>query len=464
MASIWDNLAGGIYNVKSALGLQDVNLVPGDVNKKLTGASAQYVYGTPVPGQNARDYSLNDPSIKTTQRDQILTGATTTTGGGGGGGTKTPAGSPTPQQTTNNMVDDAARQQEEAARAAAEAKRQAAMRKYEAQTRIAGSAKEEAKGQYDWLIDTLGSNKKDALEQVALNRDEGLANYGQQEAKTKELYDGARQEILTTYRDLNIQQEKILRGSGSGSSSRSQEAMLRLNNLMGKDLTGVSKNEADSIALIGNAVTSLKNKSIQAEESIQRETKTKLDKAALDYNSQITAIDNNLYLSANEKEDAYSQAEAQLAADTANIQTWASGVKLQYQQAAAKNTEMLNGLVTSLTSDNELLTADLTTKRNATNEVLTAMGFTPLSENPGEAAKTNTGVYQKTSAKYQTKEELDAAYQRGEIDALAYQSNLNQIQLGGGSKYDLGSSPTAGASATPTTRAMKDPLLSAIFA
>ena len=186
--------------------------------------------------------------------------APSSSGGGGGGGGGVPAGITnddairmgyTGLDDMRDQINRAAGSQTDAAKAAAEAKRQAAMRKYQAQAQIAQGAKESAAGQYQWLIDTLGSNKKDLLEQVTTNETQGLQNYADQEAKTKASYDSAKQEILATYRDLGREQERIMRGSGQGQSSRAQEATLRLNNLLGKDMSNITTNEADSLALIG---------------------------------------------------------------------------------------------------------------------------------------------------------------------------------------------------------------------
>ena len=85
-----------------------------------------------------------------------------------------------------------------------------------------------------------------------------------------------------------------MRGGGMSSSSRSQEAQLRLSNLLGKDLSTVRTNEADSLAMIGNAVTKFKDNIRQTNISIETEATQKLDKAALDYKQQIQNIDNNL--------------------------------------------------------------------------------------------------------------------------------------------------------------------------
>lgn len=150
-------------------------------------------------------------------------------------------------------INDAGDSSEDAAKDAEKAQTKAAEHRYNEQVMAATDAKGSAAGQYQWIIDTLGSNKKDLLSKIALSEEEGIKNFETQESSTTGKYDSARQEILNTYRDLNRNQEKILRGSGTAQSSRSQEATLRLNGLLGKDLSGISKNEADSLALIGSA-------------------------------------------------------------------------------------------------------------------------------------------------------------------------------------------------------------------
>jgi len=258
---------------------------------------------------------------------------------GGGGESQPSGGSSTKEQTISNMVSRggydrktaeqvysadpgrwdrefgaAAAAAEEAARKAAERERQAAIAAFEAKKKAAESAKSEAKGTYDWIIDTLGSNKKDLLAQVATARETGLKEYGQQEEKTKRYYDKAKQDTLIAYRDLRRKQEKLMRASGLQSSSRAREADMRLNNLLAKDISTVSTQEADSLALIANAVTTLKRKSSDMETQIKNETKSKMDKAALDYQAAVNAINNNLLLSEAEKAAQIRAAEATPAA------------------------------------------------------------------------------------------------------------------------------------------------------
>ncbi len=378
-----------------------------------------------------------------------------------GGGTAKPSTTTPSVAQPGGAIDQAQQSQEDAAKAAAEARRQAAMRKYQAQVGIAGQAKEQAKGSYDWIVDTIGSNKKDVLEQVALEEKQGVAGYEGQEKKTRSDYDSAKQQILSMYRDLQRDQEKILRGAGLGQSSRSIEAQMKLNNLLGKDLGGVSTNEADSLAMIGNAVSALKERSSQSRVSIEREAQGKLDKAALDYKAQTDSIDANLQLSANEREDAYAQAEVQLATDVANIKTWASGMKLQAEQTNAKLKELVDGFIGDMASTNALLNTDLGTKRTATNSVLNQIGLTPLDAETG-AENVSVGVKQKVSQKYNSKTELDNALASGQITPLEYNAQLQTIQLG---------SPTLASAApsTPTPSVVtppqpQDELMRAVFA
>lgn len=376
-----------------------------------------------------------------------------------GGGAKAPTPTPTPAQ--GNPIDTARQSQEAAAAAAAEARRKAAEGRYNAQVTIAQNAKDTAKGQYDWLIDTLGSNKKDLLDTVALNESQGLQNYDTQTSQTTQKYDDSRKEILSTYRDLNLQQEKILRGSGMQASSRSQEASLRLNSLMGKDLSGVSKNEADSLALIGNAVTQFKQSVLNTKNSIERETSSKLDKAALDFDSATKAIDANLQLSANEREDAYNAASAQLAADKANIETWAAGVQLQAAQTQATTKNSLDNFIVDMTDSSKLLNGDLTSKQAATNDLLKQAGFTPLNVNDSSVT-TPQGQGQN---KPTTKSQLDTLLASGQITQAQYQQQLASLTTAPGTL--IAGAPAGGVQPGGTNvnqRVNQDPLLASIFA
>lgn len=286
---------------------------------------------------------------------------------------------------------------EDAAAAAAEARRQAAARKYDAQVNIANVAKGSAKGQYDWLVDTLGSNKKDLLDQVALNEQTGVQQYSDQTNKTQTGYDDAKKNILTTYRDLGTQQEKILRGAGVGQSSRSTEAQLRLNNLLGKDMSEVSKNEADALALIGNALNAFKEKIVLTKNSIETQTKSQIDKASLDYDNIIKSIDANLQLSANEREDAYAAAEVQLQQDTFNIKQWAAGAQSTANQTIASNKNALDDFIVQMTSNDKLLNGDLASKQTATNDLLSSISGTQLDQETAGVPK--PGVYKASRAK-----------------------------------------------------------------
>lgn len=391
---------------------------------------------TPDPNRFILDASGNPIGSRAPVTNPTPRG--TITGGAPSGQPQTNlGGQPT---STQSAIDTAQKSQEDAARQAAEASRQAAKRKYEAQVGIAGQAKVQAKGTYDWLIDTLGSNKKDVLEKLATEETTGVESYQQQEEKTRGDYDNAKQQILGTYRDLQREQEKILRGAGLGQSSRSIEAQMKLNNLMGKDLGGISTNEADSLALIGNAVEALKNRSRQGRESVEREAQGKLDKSALDYKAQIDAIDANTQLSANEREDSYAQADTQLGTDIANIRSWAAGMKLQADQTTAKLKDLLDGFIGDMSSTNALLNADLGTKKQATNSVLTQMGLTPLDVEKSPIP--SIGQQRKITKTYSSREELDSAYARGEIQPLEYARQLDALQKGGASAALAFANPT----------------------
>lgn len=368
-----------------------------------------------------------------------------TRAGGGGGG-----------------IDDAARAQEDAARQAAEAARQAARRKYEAQKGIAESAKQTARGQYDWIINELGSSKQDLLDKVMLNEKQGIENYTTQEQKTKDQYDKSRQEILSTYRDLNVQQEKLMRGSGQAQSSRSQEAQLRLNNLMGKDLSQISTNEADSLALIGNALTQFKENTLNTKNSIEREAKSKQDKASLDYDAQIKSIDNNMQLSENEREDAYAAAEAKLAGDIANVQTWAAGQKLEAQKTQAAIKSMFDDYIVQMTDANGLLNQNIGAKTQATNSILTNMGFTPM-DTETDLESVSAGVYQGNKS-YKSKEDLDSALASGQITPLEYSNQIASLQRQP-TQTAQSVRTMAGGIQNPVDRiTQQDPLLRAVFA
>lgn len=317
---------------------------------------------------------------------------------------KIPAGDLNPVQKTRKAeleaeINKAAGSQNDAAAVAAEGRRQAALHSYQGKVAAAGQAKESAKGQYDWIIDTLGSNKKDLLDQVALNEQTGTQTYEKNTADTTANYDKARQEILSTYRDLNLQQEKVLRGTGVGSSSRAQEASLRLNNLMGKDLTDTSKGEADSLALIGNALSAFKSQVVLTKNSIETDTKSKLDKAALDYDTQVKAIDANTQLAANEREDAYAAAESQLASDTANINSWAVGLKLQADQTLSSTKDTLDNFVVDMTDSQGLLGKSIEEKQAATQALVDQISTSVTLDKEGNLVNPAQGVKKSTSSK-----------------------------------------------------------------
>lgn len=488
MSSVWDKIAGVIATGKESLGLQDVNLIPGDVNKKLTGVNSNFIYGTPTSEGN-RTYDaqtkVTSPNLSNDQRALPYNAPTPSptpapSGGSGGGGGNYSFGdpnnpdlsNPAKQTDYNNFIEQQKQSQTDSAAAQAEARRRAAQAKYQAAVNIAGKARETAKGRYDWLIGSIGSNKEDLLSKVNLSEEQGLENYNTQKEQTTRQYDQARQEILSTYRDLNTQQEKILRGSGTASSSRSQEAQLRLNNLLGKDLNGLSTNEADSLALIGNAITNLQEESRLTRQSIEREASGKMDEAALSYSEKLAAIDSNLELSAYEKEAAYAEAEANLASAVAQIDAWASAQQFEYQKYEALQKDKLDNYIVNMTDASGLLNAGIQDKTTATNELLSSAGFTPLQQN-AQVADTTVGNYQKPASK----EELDRLLASGQITQAQYQAQLSQIQQPTSSSLaSLSNTPIAGASASlrtgtnaPRTSVQnrivnQDPLLASILA
>lgn len=335
-------------------------------------------------------------------------------------------GSPAMSVSGGGGVDDLAAQQAAAAAAAAEAARLAAQKKYDAAVRQAGVAKEGAKDQYDWLIDTLGSNKEDTLTAITKSESTGLADYEEQKQKTAEQYSRAKQEILNTYRDLNSQQEKIMRGTGGmANSSRSQEAQLKLNNLLGKDLSTVTTNEADSIAAIGKAVVSLKDKTIDAKNSVETSTKQQVDKATLDYNAQIKAIDEDVNLAADEKETAYYNAEVNLQNNIVKINTWAAQTKIDQENQQKLLQAQLDSLILGLTDDKGGLNSSLQEKLAATQSYIDAAGYTTKLDS--ESNLTDTTVGQKKTTSYKSKSELDQALASGEITQGQYSTYLSQL-------------------------------------
>lgn len=329
----------------------------------------------------------------------------------------------------SRAIDTASERSQDAANDAEKAQRKAAENRYNEQVRAAEDAKGSAAGQYQWIIDTLGANKKDLLTKVAMSEGEGISNFDMQEKNTTEKYDSARQEILNTYRDLNRNQEKILRGSGTAQSSRSQEATLRLNGLLGKDLSTISKNEADSLALIGSALTTFKNKVLAQKDAIESETKSKLDKAALEYDDQIKAIDQNIYSAKNQKTEAFAQAEADLSEKVAAIKQWEAGLKLQAEQSTAKLKEGLDSFILDMTDSNGKLNAGLNEKIAATNEAQRAAGRTELEMNDPSILENTVGQYRKIASKYKTLEELQDAINRGEIDPAEAEQERSKLAL-----------------------------------
>jgi len=495
MALILDQARQGAGNFVDALGsvfapwAKDTGVSEWIAGGPTLNTQAKASEGYPEQGPTGPNMSVAPGGIYDQNGNQIGSSATRTTVNTGGG-TPPPTGGGTPPPTGNPRYDElkaiaakgdlnpsqksewdamqatinqGAGDQQAAAAAAAEARRRAAEARYNAQKGIAIEAKGMAKEQYDWLVDTLGSNKRDLLEQVALQEKQGTEDYAMQDEKTRKDYDKSKQEILSTYRDLQVQQEKILRGSGMGSSSRSQEAALKLNNLLGKDMSTVSTNEADSLAMIGNALGKFKENITQTNVSIEREAGTKLDKAALDYNQQVKSIDANLTLSAADREEAYAAAEAQLATDSQSISQWATGLKVQAQQAQIQMQDKLDTFVSDMLDSNASLNTGLGDKRAKTNDIITQLGYTPLDTNPTTKDPTG-GVYQKAKMSYKDKESLDAALQKGDITPTDYQTQLQQIQMSS-SPTSAVSAPSSLATANPRgTSAQSDPLLSALFA
>ena len=434
-----------------------VNAIGG--KKQATNQGGSNLFVTPRMGTGENTMKALPINRKTTT-DTTQKTTTNPPPGGQTSGEQPSGGQPS---GNNNGIDEAAAAQQRAAAAAAEAKRQAAERSYKGKVEAAGVAKSQAKGQYDWLIGALGSNKQDLLNQVTQNETTGLANYDLQQKQTQRKYDTSKQEILQTYRDLQLEQEKVMRGSGQGQSSRAQEATLRLNNLLGKDMSNITTNEADSLALIGNAVTAFKTQTLNTKTSIEKDTSSKIDKATLDYNQNIQNIDLNTNLSANEREDAYAAAEAQLATDTANIQTWASQQKIEYQKTVASQTGMLNDYIVNMTGSDKLLNSNVQIKTDYTSKTIADAGITQLDTETG-LSPVIAGVYQSPTKTYNSKEELDASGLQ-QSNPMEYQRQLTLLQSGSQPAIASTSTPSAMARGTILpTNVQNDPLLRAMFA
>lgn len=429
---------------------------------------------SPQPQQQTGGYSQQtfSPDPNAGKHQTGVLGANTTqypSGGGSSSGGNNSGGN----SDLNTVIGNAAQSQQDAAAAAAEAARQAADRAYQAKKAAAETAKRNATDNYNWLIDTLGSNKQDTLKQVTENENTSLDAYAKNQQDTQAKYDGARQEILSTYRDLNLQQEKILRGSGQAQSSRSQEATLRLNNLMGKDLSGISTQNADAMAVIGNAIAAVKQKASDLSTQVETSTKQQLDKAALDYKSQIDAIDANTQLDDNARQDAYDQASAKLSSDTAAIQSWAAGLKVQAAQTAASLKDQLDGFITDNVDSQGNTTSSLSDLQKKSAGILASAQNTTLDQGSTIADPTQ-GVFQNANTSYATKDALDAAFQAGKLTPDEYQAQLLRIQSNvtpsttAAAPIAAVPTATAGASTLPnsasiTANVQSDPLLAAIF-
>lgn len=376
-----------------------------------------------------------------------------TGGGTTGGGVKTGNGTSTAgggSDVLTQAISSAGNDQRNAAQDMAEAARQRALGAYKVVQKAGEQAKGQAKDTYDWIIGTIGSQKEDLLNKTTTNYEEQQGNYEMQEKKTKDQYDEARFEIRSTYQELAREQEKILRGAGMGNSSRSLEAQLRMNRLLGKDISKLSTNEADALALIGNAVSTLGKKYQDTKDSIEKEASGALGKAQLEYKQQLDAINLNMFKSEQDREDAYRQAEAQLSSDIAKINTWVAQSQVQVKMQLAQLSTNLDNFIVDMTDLNGGLARDLTTNQEQAQNLVSSIskGFTFDTVDVGQASK--------QAVKFTSKPQDE--------DSLFNQDMLQRAALFGG-----GTPTEAGASATllPTGQAgggmsTRDPLSLAI--
>lgn len=404
-----------------------------------TGVNTQNQSNKDNAGTNQKDPNAGS---KTPNKDKVTINTNKSIGGGAG----TSGG-----KTAEQLAEEAAKKQEESAKKAAKEKQEAAYRGYKTATKAVDRSLNAAGREYDWIINTLGSNRDALKAQLDSSEQEQLGYYAETEEKTKKNYDSAKQEILTNYRDLKMEQEKVMRGMGMTSSSRSMEAQLKLSNLLSKDLGTLSTNEADSLALIGNAVTSLKKKTEEARTQLDVETKNKQDQAALQYYARIDQIQGQLDLAEDEKADRLAQAQTELYANLAGIETWLSNTKISIAQQFAKNSEALDTLTESLLDEAGGVTASVDEKAKAAESAMASMGY-QITMEPTAQFQPRQIKAQKT---YNSKEELDAALQNGEIDQTSYQTelaNLERNQMGADSLPNVLSSvvPGMGMPVTPT--------------
>lgn len=387
------------------------------------------LFGSGRTSEGGSDIIPNKPKAGT----PVNTKPVNAPGGGGAGGAG--AGN---ASANASLIDSAANAQQNAANAQSDALKGAAMAKYNVTKKAAEQAKGAAKGDYDWIIETIGTNKQDLLRKVTASADTQVQNYNEQQEKTTAQYEQAKGDILQTYRDLQRDQEKVLRGSGLGSSSRAMEAKLKLSGLLGKDMSKVSTNEADSIAMIGNAITAVKNKAEETRLDIEHEATQKQNEAGRDYQKQLSQIELNEYANEQQRAVDIQQAEAGLAAATANITNWASQAKANLGLQIAQLGTKLDDFVTNMASSNGLLNASIDEKQQATSGILSAAKNITLDQD-SSAQTSKTAKY---VSKAKKPEEQNGLF-TGDNLLTAVSGNTDATALAGGNADPLMGAVTA---------------------
>lgn len=275
MPGIWDNLAGGLYNAKTALGLQDVNLFPGDVTKALTGASAQYVYGSPTSTPGVRDYS--QPGLTSVGGYKASTPTTTgggDTGGNGGGNGNTSTGTNVPNsggQPVPPSVDEAA-----------------ISAVFDPIIQNLNAYQSALTGRRQFALDQVGAGYNQSLSELDNRQTEGLRNLGGQRTETQ---DNQRSAISAARQLFNELSQSNLARFG-GRSGLAQGVSEILGRSTAQQIGGINQAANNAYGDISQQETDLKD-FIQGQKVNLTERKALAEQSVLnDFEDRIAEIDN----------------------------------------------------------------------------------------------------------------------------------------------------------------------------
>lgn len=215
------------------------------------------------------------------------------------------------------------------------AAKQAALNRWTETKQSLDTAKVSAKDLLDWAVSTITKQKEPLLAGLQADQELETKQLEGRKGEEKAYYDEAKQSVLTTYRDLSLKSERIMRGMGMADSSRSMEAQFKLDTLMAKDISQWSDKEVKAVQAINDKLEYVTKTYTTKRQTVEDEAQAKVDKANIDYQDQVRQIDNNYLINDNQKAEAIEAARLAAEELVANAKAEAGKARLELEKELA---------------------------------------------------------------------------------------------------------------------------------